>query len=225
MQCSELEQVFEQEGLAPLSPEARQHLTECSACQHYVQDVNTIVALAHELPAEVEPPARIWISLRQQLEQEGLIREAAVAVEPASRPAASWWDSFAELFRHRALATASVAAVVLVVALLLFRAPQGPGFQPAEFQTQDDSFVGTVNALSQQEHDLSNMQLASTNAVSDVDASLRQNLQQVDEFIADCEQHLREQPSDELAREYLTSAYQQKAELLSAMMDRGGSLN
>jgi hypothetical protein len=215
MQCSELEQVFEQEGLAPLSPEARQHLTECSACQHYVQDVNTILALAHELPAELEPPARVWISIRQQLEQEGLIHEAV-----APKQAAPWWESFAELFRHRALATASVFAVVLIVALLLFRSPVKP-----VLEARDDSFKSTVSVLSEQEHDLSNMQLASTSDISAVDASLRQNLQQVDEFIADCEQHLREQPADELAREYLTNAYQQKAELLSAMMDRGGSLN
>jgi hypothetical protein len=221
MQCSELEQVLEQEGLAPLSPEARQHLTECSACQHYVQDVNTIVTLAHELPAEAEPPARVWVSIRQQLEQEGLIHEGTAPVQAARRQAAPWWESFAELFGHRALATVSVVAMILIIALLLFRAPVKP-----VLRAQDDSFdPTTVSVLSQQEQDLSNMQLASAGDVSAVDASLRQNLQQVDEFIADCEQHLREQPSDELAREYLTNAYQQKAELLSAMMDRGGSLN
>jgi len=32
-------------------------------------------------------------------------------------------------------------------------------------------------------------------------------------------------PQDELAREYLSNAYQQKAELLSAMMDREGSIH
>jgi hypothetical protein len=47
----------------------------------------------------------------------------------------------------------------------------------------------------------------------------------VDEFIADCERHLKAEPQDELAREYLSNAYQQKAELLSAMMDREGSLH
>jgi hypothetical protein len=110
--------------------------------------------------------------------------------------------------------------MVLIVALVLFRTPVKP-----VLEAHDESFNSTLTVLSEQEHDLSNMQLASTNDVSAVDASLRQNLQQVDEFIADCEQHLREQPSDELAREYLTNAYQQKAELLSAMLDRGGSLN
>jgi hypothetical protein len=50
-------------------------------------------------------------------------------------------------------------------------------------------------------------------------------LKQLDEFIAECERHLKESPNDELAREYLAAAYQQKAELLSAMIDRGRSVN
>jgi len=58
-----------------------------------------------------------------------------------------------------------------------------------------------------------------------VDTSLRENLQTVDDFIADCERRLNDAPQDDLAREYLSNAYQQKAELLSAMMDRGGSVN
>jgi hypothetical protein len=58
-----------------------------------------------------------------------------------------------------------------------------------------------------------------------VDTSFRQNLQTVDEFISECERRLKEEPQDELAREYLSRAYQQKAELLSAMMEQAGSLH
>jgi len=172
-----------------------------------------IVALAHQLPPEIDPPEHIWISIRNELVREGTIREV-------SGDHAPWWQSFAELFRARSLATAAVAMVLIVVAFIL-------GSKPREqaLQVQEDPYGSTVTALSQQEHDLANMQLASTGETSAVDAALRQNLQQVDEFIADCERRVREVPSDEVAREYLTNAYQQKAQLLSAMMDRGGSLN
>jgi hypothetical protein len=171
------------------------------------------VALAHQLPAELDPPEHIWISIRNELVREGTIRGLSGDRVP-------WWQSFAELFRNRRLATAVVAMVMIVVAFLL-------GSKPREqvLQVQEDPYASTVTALSQQEHDLANMQLASTGENSAVDASLRQNLEQVNEFIADCERRVREEPSDELAREYLTNAYQQKAQLLSAMMDRGGSLN
>jgi hypothetical protein len=60
---------------------------------------------------------------------------------------------------------------------------------------------------------------------SPIDASLRDNLKKVNEFIAECERHLKEQPQDQLTREYLSAAYQQKAELLSAMIERGRSIN
>ena len=66
------------------------------------------------------------------------------------------------------------------------------------------------------------MQLA---GISGMDVSLRQNLDIVDKFIIDCEQRVKEQPQDELTRDYLSGAYQQKAELISVMMERGGSEN
>jgi len=56
-----------------------------------------------------------------------------------------------------------------------------------------------------------------------VDASLRQNLRTINEFIAECEARLKQNPQDQLTREYLNMAYQQKAELLNAMMDTGRS--
>jgi hypothetical protein len=215
MQCRELDVFFEQEGLAPLSAAARQHLSECHACKHFFVDVTAIVAVAHQFPTEVEPPAHLWTSIRTELVREGTIRGVS-----SERETAPWWQSFTELFRNRGWATAAVAMVMVLVAFLL-------GSKPHEqvLQVQEDPYASTVTALSQQEHDLANMQLASTGETSAVDTSLRQNLQQVDEFIADCERRVREVPSDEVAREYLTNAYQQKAQLLSAMMDRGGSLN
>jgi hypothetical protein len=56
-----------------------------------------------------------------------------------------------------------------------------------------------------------------------VDASLRQNLRTLNEFISECEARLKQNPQDQLTREYLNMAYQQKAELLTAMMDSGRS--
>jgi hypothetical protein len=55
-----------------------------------------------------------------------------------------------------------------------------------------------------------------------VDASLNDNLEIVNKFIADCELRVRQEPGDEVAREYLSGAYQQKAELLSTIMERAG---
>ncbi len=44
--------------------------------QCLVADLRSIVAAAHKLPAEVAPPARVWRSLRAQLENEGILSRA-----------------------------------------------------------------------------------------------------------------------------------------------------
>src|ERR1700674_5067388 len=109
MQCKEVEVVLEQEGFVPVPEAARAHLAGCSSCQNFIADLTAIVATAHLLPAEVEPPPRVWTSLRVQLEQEGIIRSAAPH---------SWWLGFSDFFRPRLLATAAVGLVIVAAAAL-----------------------------------------------------------------------------------------------------------
>jgi len=247
MQCKELEAVLEHEGLVPLPPAARAHLAECAACQGFFADLTSVQALAHELPAEADPPERLWISLRAQLTAEGIIRESVEV--PAGTP---WWQGFTAWLRPRTLATAGAGIVLFVTAIFLSRNPipqpvakianspvvsrvtspvtsaaasrvappvKDSSLTPRPSPTEEAMANGGV-VLNQAELDVPDMQLAGN---STVDASLRNNLRTVNEFIAECQQHLKEHPGDQLAREYLESAYQQKAELLAAMMDSGRS--
>jgi len=212
MQCKEVEEILGQEGFSPLPGTARAHVLACQSCQNLVADLTSISAAARELPAEVEPPARVWIALRAQLESEGVIKVPG-RTESAR---VSWWHGLLELFRSRALATATVGLLIIVGGILQVQSPvKAP-------QQSRDGFEEAASALTEQERGLAGMQLAGT---SQVDASLRENLNAVDDFIAECERHLRAQPQDEFVREYLTVAYRQKAALLSAMMEREGSSN
>ena len=237
MQCNDLVDLLEREGLAPLSDAASEHLSGCPACQGLLADFTAITAAAHELPAEVEPPARVWISLRSQLVAEGLIREAA-PVSELLQPAPeshSWWHSFSGLLQGRALATAAVGLLIMAAGIAQLRQPVNsqstPAAQDADQttgQTTDqgpDPLAASGAALTEQEHVLRSVQPAGTLASSPVDDSLQKDLQTLDTFIAECEHHLKTNPRDQLAREYLAGAYQQKAELLSEMLDRGRSVN
>jgi hypothetical protein len=229
MQCKDVEVVVEQEGLAPLPEAARAHLAGCRHCQDFVADFTAIVSVAQELPSEVEPPARVWVSLRAQMELEGIIKQ------PVAVPAAehfSWWRSLGDLFRTRAFAAVAAGLLIAAAGIVQLRQPpETPPFGPDSVATASVPqwqipFQKTVIALHDQEIDLRNMQLAGTLAGSSaVDDSFKQNLKQVDEFISECERHLNQAPQDELARDYLADAYQQKSDLLSAMMDRGRSVN
>jgi hypothetical protein len=223
MQCRDVEAVIEQDGLAPLPQAVNSHLAQCLECRNYIADLTSIVGVARKMPREITPPDRIWIALRAQLETEGIIREPAYE-PPLER--SSWWRGLGDLFRSRALATSTVALLILFAAVLQLRNDNGavvdapPSMQPSTMASE--SFAATRTVLDDQEPVARGMILAST---SPVDASLRDNLQQVNDFIADCERRVKEEPQDDLAREYLSGAYQQKAELLSAMMDRGGSIH
>ena len=239
MQCKDVELVLEQDGLEPLPVEARAHLDECRHCRNYVADLTSLVDAAKKLPAEIAPPDRVWLSLRAQLEQEGMIRTPADVIPEERLP---FWQSIADFFRSRALATAMVG--ILIVAATVFQirrdrtAPVAPPLAPpvqvakalpasapAQRPPAPEAppvFASAAQALDDQEPVATGMILAST---SPVDVSLRDNLKKVDDFIADCERRLKEQPQDELTREYLSSAYEQKAELLSAMIERGRSVN
>jgi len=214
MQCRDVEAVVEQEGLEPLPASARAHVAGCVRCQALVADLSAIVDVAKKWPLEVEPPERVWVALRTQLELEGVIREPVAVPLAESAP---WWQGLAQLFRNRALATAVVGLIIAVAAVLQLQVKE-----PGTLATSPDPIFTTAAALNEQERDVTNMQLASS---SPVDASLRQSLKQLDEFIAECELRVKEEPRDELAREYLAAAYQQKAELLSALLDRARSVN
>jgi len=211
MQCKEVEVVLERDGFVPVPEAARAHLSGCSSCRNLIADLTAIVATAHLLPADVEPPARVWTSLRSQLEEEGIIRSSA------SR---SGWLSFSEFFRPRVWATAAVGLLIVAGVALQF---QRSTTQSTEARNAyENIYQDTSLTLNNDEAHLPAMQLAGN---SGMDVSLRQNLDIVDKFIVDCEQRVKDEPQDDLTREYLSGAYQQKAELISVMMERGGSGN
>jgi len=109
MECKDVEAVLEREGLSPLALSTREHLAGCETCRDLLADLSAIVTAAKEISGEENPPERVWVSLRAQLEAEGIIREREIAKEPTAAP---WWQGFAELWRPRVLAM--VGAGVLV---------------------------------------------------------------------------------------------------------------
>jgi hypothetical protein len=58
---------------SPVLEVAGARFCERSSRENLGADLRSIVFAAHKLPAQVEPPARVWRSLRLQLEREGLL--------------------------------------------------------------------------------------------------------------------------------------------------------
>lgn len=271
MRCKEFAAVLEQDGIAPLPAAAQDHLASCGDCQNYLADLSTIVGCANELPAEAEPPQRIWVSLRAQLEAEGLIHEPGVLVSgPAYGSGAGWLETLRGWLTPRTLATAGVGIALALAAFVQLHKPtivanhavttmqpqvqaqvqtpvQQPSATPSIAQKvqvpsttvpiqhvavrtanpviaapapSDDVYVAWPAAISDDEKGLPEPGDAGNPAV---DAALRKNLATVNAFIAECKAHLKKHPQDTLASEYLNRAYQQKAELLAALLDSGRS--
>lgn len=237
MQCKDIEAVLENEGFSPLPEAARSHVATCSACRNLVEDFSAIVSVAETLPMEVEPPSRVWVSLRNQLEAEGIIR---TSVEVPAGPQSSWWRNFERVLHGRTIATALGLAIIAAFVVQIERGrvqtrtdiskttggviDQAPSEVPRPTINESLGKTGQELGLVEQ-NEVRVVQQAGLPNQDRVDVSLRQNLKSLNQFIEECQGRLKEDPNDELAREYLSVAYQQKAELLSAMLDRGRSVN
>jgi len=224
MLCKDFKQSIEENGFAQLPEAAQAHAAGCLSCTALVEDFSAILTAARQIPAEVEPPARVWVALEAQLQAEGIIRPLKIVI-PAETPAG--WKSFGTLIRGRILATAGVAALVLIAGVYQIRQRPVDGTKRANMVAVPEPFAETGTTLDQEEQSLGPIQTASTisGGVSNVDVALRENLATVNAFIKECRKRLQEDSNDPMAREYLSTAYQQKAEILAAMMERGRSVN
>jgi hypothetical protein len=197
---------------------AQDHVQDCVSCRSIVSDLDAIQTAAPLLSVgDPEPPARVWAALRIQLEQEGLIRDTASETVPQlSRGEESW---FARIFGplsgyvpRPALATAYLSLLVIVAfglaGLVGGHAPQAPSFPlSAQLANYEQTTVSSF-----------------ASSKSPVSASLHQNLELVDHYIALCEKSVADEPENDAAREYLYHAYQQKADLLALITEHGDSI-
>ncbi len=220
MQCEQFEQLLEQQDVGALPKPALAHLEACEACRALSADFDVIHKMALELGNEgMAPPERVWISLRNQLEAERLIHEPQADTQSASHARLGWWA----VFQRPAIAGAFLGLVLAAASTVSYLSnfPQTAVHSQLAFQ-QETSPVPAADSVFKEEvltvgsdsiPGLQRQDLAVT-------ASIQRNLQIVDNFIAICEKSVREQPDNQMAREYLYGAYQQKAELLATAMNR-----
>ena len=220
MQCDQFEQILEQQDEGVLPAPALAHLESCEGCRSLSADFGAIRDLARELGAEeIAPPERVWVSLRNQLEAEGLIREPQPAQELGSR---GWWTTF----QRPAVAGAFLTVLLVAAAVVSFEWNSPLSVVHTQLLPQQEvSTVPSADSVFKEE-----MLTVGNDSIpgfrrqdSAVTDSIRRNLQIVDNFIAMCEKDVHEQPDNQLAREYLYGAYQQKAELLATAMNRSMS--
>lgn len=224
--CSQFAEQLDDWLSGERSAAARVHARECHECRGLADDFLTIAKTAREWAIEEpEPSPRLWNSIRAQMQEEGLIRDSSRQAAPArprmqpqvqSKPG-GWFAGWFPSILRPALAGAYLA--VLIALSILFVGPSGKQIDDSQWleRTQVSIKPLTAELNSAERSLLSNV--ATVNPI--LSTSLHQNLAIVDKDISECEKSVREQPENELARDFLYQAYEQKADLLAEISDRG----
>src|SRR5665213_3016645 len=95
MHCEQFEQILLEQDFDALPNPALAHLETCEACRTLSSDFGAMHDMALELGAEgIAPPERVWITLRNQLESEGLIHDDRAPAHSATPASPGWWSAF-----------------------------------------------------------------------------------------------------------------------------------
>ena len=200
------------EGEKP--PEAKAHAADCPQCCALVEDFQAIASVANELAVESpEPPEHLWNSIRAKLEEDGIIRKPETTATTVPRKGGRGWFG--------ALPRPALAGAYLSLLFIAGFALSGPIAKRVNdyrwIRGTQDSTAPLSAHLDSVEH-ATIASFASNPVVTD---ALHKNLLIVDNYISLCEKSVREEPQSEIARDYLYNAYQQKADLLAQMNERG----
>jgi hypothetical protein len=195
--------------------DVRAHVRDCPRCRGLAEDMEAIRSTALGIANFTEdPPERIWTSLAAQLEREGLIHDGW---RPTTKSIWRWWDGMLTALPRPALAGFYLAALVAVAFALS---------GPIHTRLNEHSWItSTERSTMPLDAQLDSAQVATVASLGNynpaVTASLHQNLAIVNNYIVLCEKNVQEDPENEMARDYLFEAYQQKADLLGEMAERG----
>ncbi len=194
--------------------DARAHIRDCPLCRSMADDMEAIRTTARGMayPLE-EPPARIWTSLVAQLEREGLIHDG----RGRAKSLWGWLDGMLAPLPRPVLAGAYLCALVAVAFAL--SGPIHTRLNEHSWITSTERSTMPLDAQLDSAEEATVASLGNYNPA--VTASLDKNLAIVNNYIVLCEKNVQEEPENEMARDYLFEAYQQKADLLAQMAERG----
>lgn len=197
-------------------PEVVAHARECLFCGVVLQDLEAIILESRALPF-VDPPTRVWANIRATLVEEGMIHEPESWARRWLAPLSGVW--------RPAPVVALAGMLVLAVTLTVSRHTLNPSRTPSVTSTSSESVAsGAVSsengALAQTVDGMErDYQSRKTTMEPTLEATYEKSLASLDNSIRQCQDSIEKEPDNSLARQYLMSAYQEKAEVLSAALE------
>jgi len=179
------------------------HLHSCAICSDLVQDLKYIAEAARMLVPMEDPSARVWERIEGSLEREGLVRSTRGTVRMA--PFLIAGTRRGNFYGWGGLAAMALIAIAMLVFGRLHSVPAvdtgttAQTTQAASAQTEISSADDTIliNAIDQKNHSMGEM--------------YKKKIRSVESYITDAQRSVAQNPGDEIARQQLMNAYQQKA--------------
>lgn len=217
MNCTDFEgQWAALEGGEELTAPLADHLRGCRRCAELIEDLRAIQEQAHGLRLAEDPPQRVWVAVRNQLEREGLIREPAAA---ARRPAWGGLPAFGWLARFpMALAYAGVFFLALGV-VYFYSQSTSSGPQPPTLvvtaPVPDIAWTRPNTAESDR-----NVEEMLARIPEEHRATFVSNWNRVNSSIRDWQSYLETHPDDPFAGRQLLNSLQQREFLRQTLVGR-----
>ncbi len=198
-------------------PAVPAHAKECPFCRVVLTDHELIRSECRLLPLE-EPPQTLWANIRAQLAAERVFSEPSSGWR-------RWFEGLGALPNPAPVAV--MACLVILGSVILFRPATVERNQPFQSISNQTEAMVTIptdwdqnGALARTVNDLeSNYAAREPSLEPAVKATYRKSLKSLNSSIRECLDSIHREPTNTLAREYLASAYQQKAEVLASAIE------
>jgi hypothetical protein len=216
MNCSEVQFKISEwvDGDAPEHEGGIQsHVKFCKDCASFYQDVQRLKEASGQLEL-IEPPAGLWVHLREQLLSEGLIHapETRKGLWERIFPTGLW------LGLKPALSGAIVALILSTAGFYFFTrsGKEGPPTELValqELQQAEQHYQRAISALSE----------VSQRKIGSLDPAMAQilndNLATMDYYVKECQEAVKNNPGNPLVHRYLLTAYQKKIEIMQSIVN------
>jgi hypothetical protein len=204
MNCKEFQENLPEMIDGGRTIEQEKHWKSCPECSSLVADLKLISHEAMMLRAADEPSPRVWNSIEIALREEGIIRQGTgLAVVPSSsrRWSLRW---------------------LVPVAAGLFLTFGAADYYVTSRQPVSSDVAEVQPAAANDAVDAADSQMLEAVSVSapSMRATYEANLRDVNAYIRDAENTVRNNPGDEDAQQLLMEAYTQKNMIYEMAMDR-----
>lgn len=195
-------------------PEILSHAQQCAFCSVVLADLQLIRSQSPQAMLE-DPPARVWANVRATLDSEGVFHEPK-----KGWPGWAAWFPKAGPLRYATPFAALALMVFFSTVLLVPPTSVGPKITAAlPPGTASDASLAAPVGLDKMEVSYRNREKSFDPVVQ---ASYQKGLDSLNNSIQECKESVKREPGNAMAREYLATAYQEKAAVLSAALEYDG---